>query len=203
MTVRSEQKEALARHRAEKLPIRAPLCVKELTMTLRAFREVRAEKPDGTPGKIVKVVGYLDCHARIAGRLEPITARIDVEVPSPGGLIAEINEGISAAGRAFLDEVIKAHLALCKEKSTPPPREDGMRVLPSQRPLDLAKSERMRGVNAKKQSWKDAKKARDAAFFAASKAQREAAKAAGAPEPPNESSEEPPATEEGPEGGEA
>ncbi len=144
MAERAEQLRRIAVHRENKVPIKNPEAVKSLVMILHPYKEICDDK-----GRVVKVVGYMECHARLNGMRETIDRDIDVEVGEHFGVKGEIDQGISPAGREFLDYVIAEYMRFLQEKSeSSPTPTPGVRPLPSDRPKDEARAERMRAMNA-------------------------------------------------------
>lgn len=149
MAVAADRLRQAAQARKEKVPVLAPVEIEKFSMVLVPFKEVRDVKADGQPGRLIKVVGYLDCYAEVRGMAGPIRRQIDIETGDGWGVLGEIEQGISPAGREFLEFVKNEWLAHQGEKAAQA-REaaGGVRPLPSDAPKDMNKSERMRALNA-------------------------------------------------------
>lgn len=104
MTVRNEQREALARMRQEKVPIRSPRGIKDFAVRLTVFKEVRNTKADGTPGKVVKVVGSLVGDLRLERMVEPVHVEVDVEFDPKSGVVGEMKLCLEPALIRLLDK---------------------------------------------------------------------------------------------------
>jgi hypothetical protein len=116
MAKRSDRIKATAVNLQAGAADRTPHAVKELTVTLRPYKEVREKRGGGKEGRVLKMVGYLECHARVSGMAKPVDREIDVEVNEGAGPYGEIDQSVLPAVHVFLDIVKNQWTANEKEK---------------------------------------------------------------------------------------
>ena len=81
MAKRREMMEQLAERRKNQVPVRIARVIRTLTMRFVEVLDVNEKKPDGSRGKVLKVVSGLEFEATLRGIANPITCNVNVEVP--------------------------------------------------------------------------------------------------------------------------
>lgn len=132
-----------AQARKEKAKVLDLVHIKEFSVSLGDVREKR-----DAHGRMEKVVRLLNCRARLA-RLGVVEHQSEMEAGEGYGVLGEVNQCLSPGLKEFLLKIEKAVLDAAnaenqKLNTTP----DGMLVLPSDRPKDPHRSERMKALNA-------------------------------------------------------
>jgi len=151
MAVVADRLRQAAQARKEKVPVLAPTEIERFSTVFVPFKEVREIKPNGEPGRLIKAVAYLDCHAQVKGMGSGIHRQIDIEVGEGWGVFGEIEQGVSIALREFL-EFVKSEWLATQDRKVAEALEaaGGLRPLPSDRGKDPRKVEWMKSLNARK-----------------------------------------------------
>jgi len=134
---------ALARHRQADVAIECPVAIKELTLRLQPYHELKDPE-----GRVFKVCGVMECVAQLAGMTPLIEIEADVAVLDTYGVAGEIDVGIRPAFDSLMTEIKRQYVAYMQTKQEKPGQT--VKPLPSERGLDMDRSERMRAINARR-----------------------------------------------------
>lgn len=166
MAKRAEQLNAMAALRNDKVPVCVPEKLTAFSARLIRYKELRATKPDGTPGKVYKAVAALEAMAHFAGMTNPITVEVDIEFGKGWGGLGELQQGVAkameeAARRLgheyhkFLDSKLPA-----EDPNALPPLIGDRKVKPSRD--DSYKGLKAARTEGTKKYWQDRKAAAEA-----------------------------------------
>jgi hypothetical protein len=188
--------------RQEKVPIRTPQGIKDFTVRLVAYKEIRKVRVDNTPGAVVQVCGSLECDIRLERMATPAHVEVEVEFNPKMGVVGEIKQCLDPALSKLLDKVVAVWRKTQEDR--PPVR---VAPAPAAQPSDWNVAPKFAVTGAPvDENGKNERRVEWAKYLAALRKARKM----GAPEPPRpvwagtvaapaaEAAEEPPAADETP-----